>query len=184
MRMGGIVMQATSQCCTSASSADVGISDDPFSQVVVLDYYDGPASGFVKCKVCGTEYHFYMLDWDESHLVRIFALARVPAGSMQRLFDVFQATPDRHVWIPPVFRRASEETLSDLYNRGIQDIIDHAASPNAVIAWSVRTEKSLAMRGIEAAAASHLLPWFERESLSDGFDWFGYLRVAKPWQPA
>jgi hypothetical protein len=26
--------------------------------MVVLDYYDGPASGFLTCKVCGAEHHF------------------------------------------------------------------------------------------------------------------------------
>lgn len=152
--------------------------------MVVLDFYDGPAGGLVKCKVCGTEHHFYMLDWDDAHVLRIFALAPVPDGSLQRLFELFQAKPDRHVWIPPVFSRASEETLSDLYERGIQDIIDQAATPTVVIAWSTRAEKTLAMRGLDAAALSHLSPWFDRQTLPVAFDWFGYLRVAKPLQPA
>ncbi len=176
-------MHASSQCCSSAPATNpVAILDEPFSQMVVLDYYDGPASGFVKCKACGAEYHFYMLDWDHLHVLRIFALGRVPNGSLQRLFELVQANPDRHVWIPPVFARASEETLSDLYFRGIQGIIDQAASPTAVVAWSTRAEKTLAMRAIDAAAGSQLFPWFDR-SLAVAFDWFGFLGVAKPLQP-
>lgn len=159
-------------------------SDDPFSPMVVLDYFDGPASGFLKCKGCGAEYHFYMLDWDDLHLVRILALARVPGTSFQRLAELFQATPDRPVWIPPVFSRASEETISDLYERGIQDVINQAATPTLVIAWSIRSEKSLAMRGVDATATPHLFPWFDRQPHPVGFDWFGYLRVTRPLQPA
>jgi hypothetical protein len=178
-------MQPTSQCCKSASATvPVAISDDPFSQMVVLDYYDGPASGFLKCKVCGAEYHFFMLDWDGLHLVRIFALAPVPEGSFQRLLRLLKANPDRRVWIPPVFSRASEEDISDLYDRGIQDVINRAATPSVVIAWSIRAEKALAMRAVDSAVIPHLSPWFDRQPHPVVFDWFGYLRVVKPLQPA
>lgn len=178
-------MRPTPLCCKSASpTVPVVASDDPFSQMVVLDYYDGPAGGFLRCKVCGAEYHFYMLDWDDRHLVRIFALAPVPEQSLQRLFALFQASPDRRVWIPPVFSRASEERLSDLYDRGIQGVIDQAATPSAVIAWSISAEKTLAMRGVDPAAAPHLSAWFERQPQPVVFDWFDYLRIAKPLQPA
>lgn len=178
-------MQPTPLCCKSASATvPVVASDDPFSQMVVLDYYDGPAGGFLKCKVCGAEYHFYMLHWDDMHLVRIFALAPVPEQSLQRLFALFQASPDRRVWIPPVFSRASEETLSDLYDCGIQDVINRAATPTVVIAWSIRAEKTLAMRGVDSAAVPHLSSWFERQPQPVVFDWFDYLRIAKSLQPA
>ena len=178
-------MQPTSQCCKSASTTvPVAVSDDPFSPMIVLDYYDGPTSGFLKCKDCGAEYHFYMLDWDDMHEVRIFALAPVPGISFQRLADLFEASPDRRVWIPPVLSRATEEMLSDLYERGIQDLIDQAATPTVVIAWSIRAEKTLAMRGVEPVAVSHLFPWFDHQPHPVEFDWFDYLSVAKPLQPA
>jgi hypothetical protein len=151
--------------------------------MVVLDFYDGPISGFLQCKVCGAAYHFYMLDWDDLHVVRIFALAPVAEASLQRLFTLLNATPDRHVWIPPVFTRASEETISDLYDRGIQDMIDRAATPTMVIAWSIRAEKTLAIRGVDSAAVPHLSAWFDRQPHPVVFDWFGYLRIAKPLQP-
>lgn len=173
-------MQPGSQCCRSASTTmPVAVSHDPFSQMVVLDYYDGPASGFLKCRVCGAEYHFYMLDWDQLHIVRVFALAAIPESSFERLFALLKATPDRGVWIPPVFSRASEEQLSALYESGVQDVIDRAATPTAVIAWSIRAEKTLAMRAIDSSVAAHLKPWFDRQSYSDLFDWFGYLRLVK-----
>lgn len=184
MSQGKITMQPTSQCCKSTSAAvPVAVTDDPFAQMVVLDYYDGPASGFLKCKVCGTEHHFYMLDWDEMHVVRIFALAPVPTSSFERLFALLEARPDRRVWIPPVFSRASEETLADLYDRGIQDVINRAAAPTVVIAWSIRAERTLAMRGVDSAAAPHLSSWFDRQPQPVVFDWFAYLRIAKPLQP-
>ena len=173
-------MQATSQCCRSASiTAPLAVSDDPFTQLVVLDYYDGPARGFLKCKVCGAEYYIYLLDWDDAHLLRIFALAPIPDLSLQRLFALLQQSPDRHVWIPPVFSRASEEVISDLYNRGIQDIINRAATPSLVIAWSIRTEKAVAIRGIDAPAVPYLYSWFDHQPRPVVFDWFGYLHMVK-----
>src|SRR5437764_3574502 len=104
-----------------------------------------------------------MLDWDDRHVVRIFALAPVSGGSLQRLFELFQANPDRRVWIPPVLSRASEETISDLYEDGIEEVINQAATPVLVIAWSIGPEKALAMRGVDPAAVSHLSPWFDRQ---------------------
>jgi hypothetical protein len=173
-------MQSNSLCCRSASTAiPVAVADDPFSQMVVLDYYDGPASGFLKCKVCGAEYHFFMLDWDQAHVVRIFALAPIPESSFQRLFAIFKASPDRPVWIPPALSRASEEQLSALYDSGIQDVIDRAASPTLVIAWSIRAARTLAMRAIDSSAAPHMSPWFDRPPDTSSFDWFKYLRLVK-----
>lgn len=171
-------MQLTSLCCAAASvPIPVAVSDDPFSQMVVLDYYDGPATGFLKCKGCGVEYYFYMLDWDEMHAVRIFALCKSPEHSLQRLFALFGASPDKRVWIPPVFSRASEEKIAQLYEQGIQEVIDRAAPPAAVIAWSIKPEKTLAMRSVDSSAVPHLEPWFDRQPQPVSFDWFGYLGI-------
>jgi hypothetical protein len=176
-------MQPTSQCCKAALPAiPVIFSDDPFSPMVVLDYYDGPASGFVECKACKAAFHFYLLDWDEMHVVRIFALAPIPPGAFQSLCELFNAIPDRNVWIPPVLAHASEEALADMYSHGIQNVIDEAAKPTTVIAWSVSAERTLAIRAINPGAS--LLPWFDRQPDPVAFDWFGYLRVARPLQPA
>ena len=35
------------------------------------------------------------------------------------------------------------------------------------------------MRGVDSTAAASLCVYFDRESYSDLFDWFGYLRLAK-----
>jgi hypothetical protein len=173
-------MQTTSPCCRSAlTTVPVAVSDDPFSQMIVLDYYDGPASGFLKCRVCGTEYYFYMLDWDEMHVLRIFALAPIPDLSFQRIVALFKAKPDQRVWIPPVFSRASEETIAEFYEGGIQEVINRAANPTVVIAWSVRAEKALAIRAVNSSAVVHLSPWFDRQPDPVVFDWFGYLRLMK-----
>lgn len=165
-----------SQCCKSVSPVSPTIvSGDPIAQMIVLDYYDGPAGGFLKCRGCGTEYHFFMLDWDDLHEVRVFALAPIPASSFQGICALLGANPDSRVWIPPVLSRASEEVVSELYEGGLQEVIDHAATPTAVLAWSTRTEKVLAMRGVDSEAALHLSQWFDRQPQPVAFDWFGYL---------
>jgi hypothetical protein len=180
---GETIVPRLSPCCRpSSTTVPVAVTDDLFSQMVVLDYYDGPASGFLQCGICGSEYHFYMLDWDPAQIVRIFALAPVPPSSLERLFGLLKAIPDRRVWIPPVFSCATEEQLSELYDSGIQSIIDRAATPTVVIAWSVKTENTLAVRGVDTSAASHLISWFDRQPYADLFDWFGYLGLVELWQ--
>jgi hypothetical protein len=172
----------SSTCCNSASAAfPVVVSDDPFSEMIVLDYYDGPAGGLLKCRACSAGYYFYLLDWDEMHTVRIFALAPMPPSAFEEIFRLFKATPDQRVWIPPW---PSEEHLSELYDSHIQAVTDRAGTATVVIAWSIRAEKTLAMRGVDPAAVSHLSPWFDRQPYPVVFDWFGYLRLAKPLQPA
>lgn len=176
---GESIVQHSSTCyCHFSMTEPVAVADRLFSQLVVLDYYDGPAGGFLRCDGCGDEYHFYMLDWDSSQNVRIFALAPLPPATLERLFDVLEARPDRRVWIPPIFSRASEEQLSELYAGGIQDAIERAGTPRLVIAWSIPDEKTLAVRGVDAASASHLSPWFDRQATDDSFDWFRYLGLA------
>jgi hypothetical protein len=171
-----------STCCKSVPTAfPLPISDDAFSQMIVLDYYDGPAGGLLKCGRCGGEYYFYLLDWDEMHAVRIFALAPMPQSPFEEIVRIFKAMPDQRVWIPPW---PSEEHLSELCDSQIQGVTDRAAAPTIVIAWSIRAEKTLAMRGVDSAAAPHLSAWFDRQPHPVVFDWFGYLRVARPLQPA
>jgi hypothetical protein len=173
-------MPTSSICCKSVSADfPLAVSDDPFSQMVVLDYYDGPAGGLLKCRGCGEAYYFYLLDWDEMHAIRIFALAPMPQSSFEEIFRLFKASPDERVWIPPW---PSEEHLSELYDSRIKCITDQAAAPTAVIAWSIRAEKTLAIRGVDSPAVLHLSPWFDRQPHPVVFDWFGYLRIAKPLQ--
>ena len=147
--------------------------------MVVLDYYDGPTSGFLQCAECEVSYYFYMLDWDVSQMVRVFALSSMPHDSLERVYSLLGARPDRRVWIPPLLSRATEEQLSALYDGGLQETIDRAAAPEFVVAWSVDGEKILALRGIDASTASHLSPWFDRQRGSDAFDWFGYLGLGE-----
>jgi hypothetical protein len=169
-------------CCKSVTTAfPLVVSDDPFSQMIVLDYYDGPAGGLLKCQKCNVEYYFFLLDWDEMHTIRIFALAPMPPYSFEEIFRLFQATADQRVWIPPW---PTEEPHSDFFDSQVQGVTDRAATPMLVIAWSIRAEKTLAMRGVDPGAASYLFSWFDHQPHPVEFDWFGYLRVAKSLQPA
>lgn len=145
--------------------------------MIVLDYYDGPAGGLLKCRDCKAEYYFFLLDWDRTHTIRIFALAPMPPSSFEDIFRLFKATPDQDVWIPPW---PSEDHLLELFDRDIQGVTGRAGTPTVVIAWSVKDEKTLAMRGVDSAAAPHLFPWFELQPHPVAFDWFGYLRLVKP----
>lgn len=172
-------------CCKSVSAAaPIAVVDDPFSPMIVLDYYDGPVGGFLKCRTCGAAYHFHMLDWDAARLTRIFALTPISEATYQRVLAVLGAHADRHVWIPPVLSRASEEAIEGLYQAGIQKVVDDAGKPSVAVAWSVRAEKTLTTRGIDPSAAEHLAAWFDRQPERVDFDWSHYLNVARPLQRA
>lgn len=153
--------------------------DDPFGQMIVFDYYDGPAGGLLQCNICGAEYHFYLLGWNEMHSVRIFALAPLPKSSFEDIFCIFDAVPDRRVWIPPW---PSDERRLDLYEISIQCVIGRAGTPTGVIGWSVGTERTLAMRAVDSSLTPHLMPWFDRPLHADWFDWFSYLGLMETQQ--
>src|SRR3954447_1080191 len=76
-------MTTTPFCCGQAP-ANGQPPPHPFARRVVLGFYDGPTSGLLQCAGCGAEYYFDMLDWDGDHRVRVFRLARLPAGSLNR----------------------------------------------------------------------------------------------------
>lgn len=174
--MKGEIMQ-TSICCTSASArGPAAVAEDTFAQMVVLDYYDGPVGGLLKCRYCNTGYHFYLLDWDNTHAVRIFALAPTPESTFARIFELFGAIPDRRIWFPPWPR---EEDLLDLLESDIQDVANRADTPTLVIAWSNRTDRTLAMRGLDSSLKGQLRLWFDLPSHADLFDWFNYLGLPR-----
>lgn len=172
-------------CCQQCNKTSATVVvDDPFSPMIVIDYYDGPVSGFTKCKVCQTEYHFYLLDWDADHVVRIFALAKLPPKSFLRLSQIFNETPTRHVWIPSVLSRPSEEELSKIYQGGLQNILDSAERPSIVMAWSRKQEKTICLRAVDSTSSADLPCWFDVADLTEVHDWFGYLQLTRDYAEA
>src|SRR2546428_3148480 len=74
----------------------------PFLRVVALDYYDGPVEGLLACSVCEQEYAFRLLAWDSDFDARLYALARLPSGSIDRVEEILArfGPPSRPLWVP------------------------------------------------------------------------------------
>ncbi len=77
--------------------------------MILFDWYDGPASGLVLNTRSNEVFHFYLLDWDSEHRIRIFALFRVSSHVLDLLMQVTKESPKWPVWFPTEFIRPSED---------------------------------------------------------------------------
>lgn len=154
-------------CCNHLSG---GKATSPFGRVVALGYYDGPTSGVLQCATCPSVYRFEMLDWNAGQDVRVFSLARLPPGSLERVVDLCPKTrpPQWPIWVP-LWEFATQEEQQAV-ERQIEAVLNQGQPPDEIIAWS--TEAG----GIVAARA------LSRDELSDAKDWFSVRgRPARDW---
>jgi hypothetical protein len=93
----------------------------PFTKVLALGWYDGPTNGVLECRPDGQTYKFDLLDevrqWPrEEEDLRVFTLAPLPRGAIQRLAEAYARylTPHWPVWIPAwKFPTASDQQAMD-----------------------------------------------------------------------
>ncbi len=60
-------------------------SPSPFSEQIVLSWYDGPLEGITRCGECSREYYFRDLAEDEDAGLRIYGLFDLSAGTLERV---------------------------------------------------------------------------------------------------
>jgi hypothetical protein len=172
-------------CCQDPDSlVDVEL---PFSKIVALGFYDGPTSGLLQCGTCSAAYKFDLLDWDESHEVRIFRLASLPADSVDQIVKILApaGSPRWPVWVPSRWNFPSEDARQEA-DRDVQPILQLAKAAELIIAWTGYGERVLAARRLPPAELADLPDWFSRDDSNRGRDWFRFLglagtnRVARP----
>jgi len=167
------------RCCCGWVEAEP-FPPKPFERMVVLEFYDGPTSGLLQCAACGAEYHFDMLDWDGDHEVRVFRLAALPAGSLDRFVSALAKVEEPHwpVWL--VFgRKRPSEKERDLVDGQLQAVLRQAAPAELVVAWSGYGDRLLAAQKVPASELSGVPTWFSREEPEQARDWFGLLGLSK-----
>lgn len=85
-------------CCgaTMVSGAPV------FGRVLVLDWEDGPVSGFIECGNCKNTYEFRTVAHDDAYDRRVMALSPVPNSGLNKLIDVLARylEPRWPTWVP------------------------------------------------------------------------------------
>lgn len=170
-------MNQSTACCHDPASLKNAAT--PFSQILALDFYDGPTSGILQCANCSATYYFDMLDWDEDHQIRIFRLAMLPQGSLEQCVAVFARfeAPDWPVWVP-WFRSSPSDEARDAVDRELEFILKKARPAELVVASSGYGEKVLAAVKVPAAELIETPDWFSAEG-NDTRDWFALLGLKK-----
>lgn len=83
-----------SVCCQNLH--EVFPAPSPFSEKIILNWYDGPLEGIVRCTACSRDYYFRDLAEDEASGVRIYGLFNLPAGTLERVRKIL---PREHpIW--------------------------------------------------------------------------------------
>ncbi len=143
---------------------------EPFARILGLAYYDGVTSGVAESATSSACYRLMMLDelpdWDEGNDIRIFSLALLPAGSLDRIVEV---CPDREharwpVWVPSW--RFDSESAQQSAEREVQSVLDNAAPPHMVIATDAGLRTIMASRQVT------------EEDLAKVSDWLAFLGLA------
>ena len=151
---------ADSVCCRQF--ANPGTKESALS-IIILDYYDGPTAGLMKCELCNRVYKFTMVDWDDRQEVRIHALAPISPDAYERI-EKMKSEHDPKWW------PAGPE---------IDEIVATAEDPSMVAAFSRWGDTVLAMRDLAESDLSYVRDWFSVENPASGRDWFSFLGLAR-----
>ncbi len=83
-----------SACCQNLQ--EVCPAPSPFDEKLILNWYDGPLEGIVRCMACSRDYYFRDLAENEESGVRIYGLFTLPAGTLERVRKIL---PREHpIW--------------------------------------------------------------------------------------
>lgn len=160
-------------CCSRALGTCPG--DSPFDRILVVEWYDGPTSGVAVCADCGAEYTFRMAAWDDAHEQRVYALSRLPNGSLTQLVDACKGAgmPRWPVWWPAIF--ASDQARSEAWSAANR-ILESSGDTQFVIASRDLTHTIDACRRLRNSSESESARSLqEREAAF--VEWMTFLRV-------
>jgi hypothetical protein len=144
----------------------------PFSRVLGLGYYDGPTGGVAESGDGSACYWFEMLDelpdWDEGNDIRVFSLAALPSGSLDRLIRIFPGSENATspLWVP--IWRFDSTAGREAAEREVERVQASAAPPQVVIATDAALSKVIARRSVTD------------DDLRRVKDWLGFLGLARP----
>lgn len=171
-------MNPVPPCCRDPRS--LVDADTPFARIIALDFYDGPTSGILQCRTCGSVYRFDMIDWDEDHQIRVFRLALLPPDALDRCVAALApyGPPRWPIWVP---NRSNllDPAAGEIADRAMQRVLEKTAPAELVVAWTGYGDKILAARKVPAAELSQARDWFSIEDPAAFRDWFALLGLSK-----
>ena len=151
---------AQSVCCQQF--ANPGNPKSALS-IIMLDYYDGPTAGLMKCELCNGVYKFTMVDWNDHQEMRIHALASISPDAYERIEKLKLEHEPK--WWP-----AGPE---------IDEILATAEEPSIVAAFSRTGDQVFAMRKLTEGDLSYVLEWLSLEDPASARDWFSFLGLPR-----
>lgn len=77
------------QCCHS-----------PFDRLITFDWYDGLVEGVVRCGVCESWFHCWLIVWAPGTSERMYALQPIDIDVVNRVVSLFDEEPNWPRWLP------------------------------------------------------------------------------------
>lgn len=161
-------------CCQDMLS--LRQSATPFSKMIVLEWFDGPVSGIVRCNQCQSTYKFDMLtwdingqydyaEWDAGKEIRIFTLAPLDRGVFEQLVDVLSQTrgaPTWPLWFCYFNRAFSSEEAQKRLTEQLNQVLNSVRPPSFVIASHDLLQEILRVKEVSASDLAELQKdnWF------------------------
>jgi hypothetical protein len=146
---------------------------------VVLNFYDGPTSGVMRCRSCSAAYRFTMIDWDDNQDVRIHAFAPLPSNSFQQVVDLLSKyeAPKWPMWF--TLRQYTSNRLYDLVEKQLDEILETAGAATMVLALSQWGERILAARRLAESDLKNIQDLSSLEDPKAAYDWFSFIGMVR-----
>jgi hypothetical protein len=148
---------------STACTQDCLNTEQPFSRVVALGYYDGPTSGVAECRACLACYRFELLDelpdWDAGDDLRVFSLAPLSPEAFERLVNASPGSEAARwpLWVPR-WEFASEAERQEA-DRTVQQVLDSAPPPCQAIATRDNLSEVVACRRVTSEELASVRDW-------------------------
>lgn len=149
---------------------------NPFSRMIILDYYDGPMSGAAQCP-SGLAFRFEMLAWDDRQDTRVFSLTPLPPGRFAALTVTLSrlGEPRWPVWAPN-WDGVSQD--GEPLEREVERALDGTQAPEWVVAWhDLERDGLLAARRVGSEDRNGAFVQLSDQQADR--DWFTVLGLAK-----
>ncbi|HSA02967.1 MAG TPA: hypothetical protein P5055_19725 [Candidatus Paceibacterota bacterium] len=142
-----------------------------FSDLLTLDYYDGPTTALCKCVVCGSAKLLSIISWEPSiSPIRVFGVAGITSQQFDRIRD--QLKVQEHMVA------AGRSDHDSDYVNALSGLLREAPSPQVALASDSLAQKIIAARQITEEGVTFEDP-VERVSGDDLSKWLSYLGIAE-----
>jgi len=144
--------------------------EELFLQVICLEWYDGPLSGMLAFRDEPSEYRFDLVDDARIMEHRVFKIAPLPEGTIERftnMLSVHGHAGERRwpIWCP-VWDFPTDAARSAA-SAAADEMLRAASSPVAAFCWSLADDRITACRPL---GGSDTMPE----------DWFSWLGLERP----